>query len=287
MPRKSGLGRGLGALIPGSETTPAAGGVSYIHVSEIIPNPRQPRSQFRPEEIEELATSIRQHGILQPLIVSYSEESGNYVLIAGERRWLAAKQAGLNTVPSIIREVSDQERLELALVENLQRTDLNPLEAAEAYRQLSEDFNLSHEQISARVGKSRAAITNTIRLLKLPLEVKKALIEEKISEGHARSLLALPTPESQIAILQTILAQNLNVRQTEALVQKLIGDKLKPLHKSTIVPELAALEEQLRAHFGTKVKLQNRSKGGGTITIHYYSDEELDVLIKTLLGDNK
>lgn len=285
MTRKSGLGRGLGALIPENETSAGLAGVNYVHVNAIIPNPRQPRSQFHPEEIDELATSIRQHGILQPLIVSYEEENSKYILIAGERRWLAAKQAGLDFVPAIIREVSDQERLELALVENLQRTDLNPLEAAEAYRQLSEDFHCSHEQISMRVGKSRAAITNTIRLLKLPFEIKQALIENKISEGHARSLLSLPTPESQTSALHTILSHNLNVRQTEELIRRLLGETPKRPLKSKVRPELAAFEDRLRSHLGTKVKLYNREKGGGTITIHYYSDEELNALIKTLLGE--
>jgi len=157
MAKKSGLGRGLSALIPGSESNLSSGGIDYVHISQIIPNPRQPRSKILPEEIEELTLSIKEHGILQPLVVSYDDALGKYILIAGERRLRAASQAGLDTVPVISREVSDQQRLELALVENLQRTDLSPLEAAEAYRQLSEDFLLSHEEIAARVGKSRVS----------------------------------------------------------------------------------------------------------------------------------
>jgi ParB family chromosome partitioning protein len=286
MARKSGLGRGLGALIPGGETSSEAGGVTYLHVGAIVPNPRQPRSHFQPEELADLANSIREHGVLQPLVVSYDEDTGKYVLIAGERRLLASRQAGLDTVPAIIREVSEQQRLEIALVENLQRTDLSPLEAAEAYRQLVDDFKLSHEEISQRVGKNRVTITNTLRLLKLPLEIKQALVEGKISEGHARTILSLPTPEAQVAALQSILKHTLNVRQTEELVRKMSGEKPPTQSKPPLPPEMASLEERLRTHLGTRVKLHHRSQGGGTITIHYYSSEELDALIENLPGEN-
>lgn len=285
MARKSGLGRGLGALIPGIESQTFAGGISYLQVTDIDPNPHQPRSQMSAEELDELASSIREHGIIQPLIVSFSEQTGRHVLIAGERRLLAAQKAGLDTVPAIIRDVNEQQRLELALVENLQRTDLNPLEAAEAYRQLDENFNLSHEQISNRVGKSRTSVTNTMRLLKLPPQVKTALAESRISEGHARALLALPTPEAQIAILHMIEKQSMNVRQTEDLVRKMSGERVPSTPKPSRKPELSALEDRLRHHFGTKVILRDRQKGGGTITIHYYSDEELNTLIENIFGD--
>ena len=287
MARKSGLGRGLGALIPGIETQTSAGGISYLQVTDIGPNPHQPRSQMSTEELDELASSIREHGIIQPLVVSYSEQTGKYVLIAGERRLLAAQKAGLDTVPAVIREVSEQQRLELALVENLQRTDLSPLDAAEAYRQLDEIFNLSHEEISNRVGKSRTSVTNTLRLLKLPAQIKTALAESRISEGHARALLALPTPEAQIAVLHMIEKQSLNVRQTEELVRKMSGERIPSTLKPPRKPELSALEDGLRRHFGTKVSLRNRQKGGGTITIHYYSDEELNTLIEKILGDRE
>jgi ParB family chromosome partitioning protein len=187
------LGRGLDALIPGGERP--ASGIEQIPLDAVVSNPRQPRTRFDPEELAELAESIRVHGMLQPLIVTQDETPGRYTLIAGERRLLAARQAGLTHAPALVREASEQSRLEMALIENVQRADLAPLELAEAYRQLAEDFDLSHEQIAARVGKSRVAVTNTLRLLKLPESVRQALAEGRISEGHARALLALPTPQ--------------------------------------------------------------------------------------------
>jgi ParB family chromosome partitioning protein len=234
--------------------------------------------------MEDLAHSIRQHGVLQPLIVTYDETSGQYILIAGERRLIAARQAGLDSVPAIIREANDQQRLELALIENLQRTDLNPLEAAEAYRQLAEDFNLSHEEISQRVGKSRTSITNALRLLKLPQSIRQALLEGRISEGHARALLSLSTPQAQTAVLQTILDKGLSVRQTEELVRTLSGHKPASKPKAAPSPEIISLEEQLRQRLGTKVKL-HRGRKGGSLVIHFYSEEELNALVQTLLGE--
>ncbi len=283
MARKTGLGRGLEALIPGSER-PAMGEVSRIPVERITRNPRQPRGDINPEELAELAASIREHGILQPLIVTYDEQENQYILIAGERRLLAARQAGLESVPAIVREASEQQRLELALIENVQRADLNPLEAAEAYRQLVDDFSLSHEEISARVGKSRVTITNTMRLLKLPQSVRQALAENRISEGHARALLALPTTQAQEAALHTILSRDLTVRQTEELVRKLTGKKLPIAPKPAPSPDVAALEERLRSRLGTRVTLNRRGKGG-TMVIHYYSDEELTNLVEQILGE--
>ena len=284
-PRKrSGLGKGLDALIPQKtaafepESTPAPAGVREIPVTAIAPNPRQPRSVFDPAELSELAESIREHGIIQPLIVTRGEKPGQYTLIAGERRLLAARQAGLTTVPVILRESSDQERLELALIENVQRADLSPLETAEAYRQLAEGFGLSHSEIARRVGKSRVSVTNTMRLLNLPPSVQDALRAGKISEGHARALLALPTPQAQAAALQTVLDKGLNVRQTEELVRKLSGEKPAQAPKAEPAPEIQAIEERLRTALGTKVNLRHGKKGG-TITIHYYSDEELDGLL--------
>ena len=284
MARKTGLGRGLEALIPGSESAPPPGGVNHIPVGKIAPNPRQPRTRFDPEELSELAASIREHGVIQPLIVTQDEQAEQYILIAGERRLVAARQAGLESVPAVVREASDQQRLELALIENLQRTDLGPLEAAEAYRQLAEEFNLSHEEISARVGKSRTAVTNTLRLLRLPARVQQALVDGEITEGHARALLALATPQAQNAALQTILAHSLNVRQTEELVRKLSGQRPPAQPKPTPPPEITALEARLRDSLGTKVSL-NRRRKGGTLVIHFYSDEELDALVDTILGD--
>ncbi len=283
MPRRPGLGRGLEALIPGGDTTPNTG-ASYIPAASIIPNPRQPREHFDPQALAELADSIRQHGILQPLIVTYDEQSGEYTLIAGERRLMAARQAGLESVPAIVRDVTDQQRLELALIENLQRADLGALEAAQAYKQLNEEFGLSHEDIAARVGKSRTAITNTLRLLKLPRSVQQALSEARISEGHARCLLALPSPQAQVAALQIILNRQLSVRQTEEFVRKLSGERPAPAHRPPPPPEIAALEERLRLRLGTRVRL-HRGRKGGTLVIHFYSDEELDALVETIAGE--
>jgi len=284
MPQKFGLGRGLGALIPGGENALAENGVMLVPVDLISPNPRQPRSMTHPEELEELTASVREHGVLQPLIITPADVAGQYVLIAGERRLQAARLAGLTSVPVLVRQATDQQRLELAIIENVQRSDLSALEEAEAYRQLAEDFDLSHEQIAARVGKNRVTVTNTLRLLRLPDAVKNALIECRISEGHARALLALSTPEAQTAALRTVLAQELNVRQTEELVRKLSGEKPARKPKPAIVPEVAEIEERLRSSLGTKVTLRSGRKGG-TLTIHYYSDEELDALLGLLLKD--
>jgi ParB family chromosome partitioning protein len=281
MTRKGGLGRGLDALIPGGEH-PHGGGVRQVNVNDIRPNPRQPRSVFDPTELSELSQSIQEHGIIQPLIVSPGEDDSYFVLIAGERRLLAAKMAGLQEVPVIVREAGEQQRLELALIENVQRADLSPLESGEAYRQLAEEFDLSHEDIAARVGKSRVAVTNTLRLLKLPEAVRQALADKLISEGHARALLALPTSQAQAAALQTVLSHDLTVRQTEALVRRLNGEKpVRPL-KAGPSPEAADMQQRLEAALGTKVSLQSR-KGKGTITLHFYSDEEREALIERLL----
>ncbi len=282
MPKKrTGLGKGLDALIPGSGGS-ASRGVRQLPVEAIQPNPRQPRTHFHPEDLEELAASIREHGVIQPLIVTRGSTPGRYTLIAGERRLQAARQAGLKTVPAILREASEQELLELALIENVQRADLNPLETAEAYRQLREDFGLSHAEISQRVGKSRSAVTNTLRLLEAPPSVQQAVLEGAISEGHARALLGLSTPQAQAAALQTVLAKGLTVRQTEDLVRKLKGERPASPRKAEPSPALRDIEERLRARLGTKVRLKHGKKGG-TITLHYYSEEELEALLARLL----
>ena len=291
MSRKGGLGRGLDALIPGESTpqpavdeaaVPALSGTIQARVEEIIPNPRQPRFIMDAENLEELAASIREHGILQPLIVTREPGNEHYILIAGERRLRAAKLAGLETVPVILRQVTDQERLELALIENVQRADLNSLETAEAYRQLVEEFNLSHDQVAQRVGKSRTAVTNTLRLLKLSSAVQTALAEGRISEGHARALVEL-SPQAQQAVLQLVLHAELNVRQTEALANKYKGQKPAPVIRE-VEPEIKALEERLRDHLGTRVTLHH-GKRGGSLVIHYFSDEELGSLISQILKD--
>jgi ParB family chromosome partitioning protein len=286
MARKGGLGKGLDALIPGEVTDQSANnnGPMFIHRDLIVPNPHQPRDRMDSEDLEDLANSIREHGILQPLIVSFDPLTGMYTLIAGERRLRASGIAGLEQVPVIVRDVSDQERLELALIENVQRADLSPLETAQAYQELADLFNLSHEEISARVGKSRVSVTNTLRLLKLPDSVLKALSDDTISEGHARALLGLTTSQAQTAALQTVLNQGLNVRQTEELVRKMQGHKPEPVVEKPVDPEIKELEERLQTRLGTKVSLTHGAKGG-TVTIHYYSDEELNALVSSLLEE--
>ena len=284
MARKGGLGRGLEALIPGSNDAPHTGNLTFISLEKISPNPRQPRRNFDPEELSELTASVLEHGVLQPLIISPGNFDGEYILIAGERRLHAARLAGLVSVPVVIRVTTDMEKLELALIENVQRTDLNALEQAEAYRQLADEFNLSHEAIAKKVGKSRVAVSNILRLLKLPDIVKNALIEGRISEGHARSLLALSTAESQTAVLKTILAQEMSVRQAEDLVRKYGGERRVKNPKARNSPEVADLEERLRASLGTKVALRS-GKRGGSLTIYYYSAEELDNLLERLINE--
>jgi ParB family transcriptional regulator, chromosome partitioning protein len=289
-PKRPGLGKGLDALIPVGDSSAfgnvsPAGGVIEILVDDISPNPHQPRTLFNYEELEELAASIREHGIIQPLIVTHGDMPGSYTLVAGERRWQAAKQAGLDHVPAILREATEQERLELALIENIQRTDLTPLEAAEAYRHLADDFGLSQDAIAKRIGKSRVAVSNTLRLLKLPEKVRQTLADGHITEGHARALLGLSTQQAQIAALHTVLKKNLTVRKTEELVRKLTGHKAERVRRPAPPPEVKELEDQLRNRLGTKVTLNHKRKGG-TLVIYYYSDEELDALAERLLGDS-
>lgn len=284
MAQRTGLGKGLDALIPGggAETRPAAaGGVTQAALESITRNPRQPRLQFDASELEELAASIREHGIIQPLIVSPGR-GGNFILIAGERRLQAAKLAGLKTVPVIVRQASDRQLLELALIENVQRADLGPLEEAEAYQHLVQDFGLSQEQVAERVGKSRVAVTNTLRLLGLSAKVKQSLVDGLITEGHARALLGLASARAQEAALQTVLKLYLSVRQTEGLVRKLGGEKPKTKAKLRASADVLDIERKLRASLGTKVALKHGRKGGA-MTIYYYSDEELDTLLKRLL----
>jgi ParB family chromosome partitioning protein len=285
MARKGGLGKGLDALIPGEVTEQSATSSEvFVQRDLIVPNPHQPRAHMKGEELEDLANSIREHGILQPLVVSFDPLTGIYTLIAGERRLRASEIAGLERVPVIVREVNDQERLELALIENVQRSDLSALETAEAYRELAEIFNLSHEEISTRVGKSRVSVTNTLRLLKLSDQVQKSLADEQITEGHARALLALSNFQAQNAALQSILAHGLNVRQTEDLVRKMTGHKPETVAEKPVEPDVKELEERLQNKLGTRVSLHHGAKGG-SLTIHYYSDEELNVLVSQLLGE--
>jgi ParB family chromosome partitioning protein len=286
MSRRPGLGKGLDALIPASEPEQpqAAAGVIEVAVGSVQANPHQPRTTFHAEELNELAASIKEHGVIQPLIVTRGDAEDSYILIAGERRLQAAQIAKLEKVPIIIREATEQELLLLALIENVQRADLSPLETAEAYKHLGEQFNLTQEQIADRVGKSRVAVTNTLSLLELSPAVKQALADGEIREGHARALKGL-SAQSQSAALQTVIKKGLNVRQAEELARKLKGVKTpsEPKPAPTLTPELLEMQSQLRDTLGTKVNLKY-SKKGGTITMHYYSDEELNALVEKLLN---
>lgn len=288
MAQRTGLGKGLESLIPtGGKNAPAAtgtnagGGVQQVAVDAIKPNPHQPRIHFKQEELEELAASIREHGVIQPLIVM-PKPDGTFILIAGERRWQASQKAGLRTVPVITRKANNQELLEIALIENVQRADLNSMEEAEAYRQLVEEFGLSHEAVAKRVGKSRVAVTNTLRLLGLADAVKQALVDGQITEGHARALLMLTTQKAQTSALQTVINLSFNVRQTEEYVRKLSGQKPVKVKKQVKNADVSDVEKRLQRSLGTKVALKHGKKGG-TVTIYYYSDEELDALLEKMI----
>jgi ParB family chromosome partitioning protein len=281
MGRKFGLGKGLEALLPAGE----AAGLLEVPIEAIEPNPHQPRRQIDEAELEELAQSIREHGLLQPLIVTQTQaDPPRYTLIAGERRWRAARRAGLTTVPVVVREVAPQQMLELALVENLQRADLNPIEEAQAYRYLIEQFGLTHEEVARRVGRSRATITNALRLLQLPPSIQAHLMEGRITEGHARALLMLPHPAQQEMVLRRILEEGLSVRATEELA-RLQGQRPARRKAASLPPGLAELEGRLRQALGTKVRLSHNRKGG-RIVIYYYSEEELEALLRRLLGSS-
>jgi len=282
MPPRSGLGKGLDALIPGGSqpVSTSASGVTQVAVDLIQRNPRQPREKFDITELDNLAASIREHGVIQPLIVAPGK-NGVYILIAGERRLQASRKAGLKTVPVVIRNATDQQLLELAIIENVQRADLNAIEEAEAYQNMAKEFKMSHETIAQRVGKSRVAVTNTMRLLDASAAVKQALVDNRITEGHARAMLALTTAKAQETLLNTVVNLDLSVRQTEALARKYSGQKPATKKKSASSADVNDIEKKLRSSLGTKVALKY-SKKGGTVTIYYYSDEELDTLLEKL-----
>lgn len=284
---KRGLGKGLAALIPTAPTELAVASVREVAVDAIVPNPRQPRQTQDPDALQELADSIREHGLIQPLIVTAATPDQQvagvqYQLIAGERRWAAARLASLTTVPVIVKEATPQQMLELALVENIQRADLNPLEEAAAYQQLIDEFGLTQEEVAARVGKSRVSVANVVRLLRLPDEVKAALLNGQITEGHARALLAADNPETMIRLLKTVTRQGLNVRQTEELVRRQTAES-QPKVKEDPSPDTIALENRFRESLGTKVRLF-RSKKGGKLVIHFYSEEELQAIYDAIVG---
>jgi ParB family chromosome partitioning protein len=272
--RSFGLGRGLDALIPGRN--PDDTGILQVAIQRIEPNPDQPRLAFDDAQLGELAASIAVHGVLQPVIVRELADGG-YQLIAGERRLRAAKVAGLETIPAIVRaDESGTTSLELALIENLQREDLNPIETANAYRELIDRFGLTHEAVARQVGKSRVAVSNALRLLDLAPETRAAIVDGRISEGHGRALAAITIPELQRAALAVVLERQLSVRQTEELVRRKREDA-PARSRPTLAHDLADLEAQLRGVLATKVGIV-RTRRGGRLVIDFYSDEELDRL---------
>ncbi len=293
---RRGLGRGLGALIPANLTvasapgTPGESGLLSVALDDIVPNPRQPRQGMNPAELEELAASIREHGLIQPLIVAplpaAPDGRPRYQLIAGERRWQAARLAGLARVPVVAKSVTSRELLELALVENIQRADLNALEEAAAYQQLVQEFGLTQEEVAARVGRSRVTIANAIRLLRLPDEVKNALREGRVSEGHARAILGLSDAGDQLAVLRAVEKRALSVRQTEELVRRLASATEPEAPAPRPSPQTRALEDAFRGALGTKVALARGERGRGRLVIYFYSEEELQSIYTKIIGDH-
>lgn len=285
---KRGLGRGLEALLPQKEITPddKAGTITTIAVDRIVPGKHQPRRNFDNDKMVELAQSIKAHGIIQPIVV---KPAGNekYEIIAGERRWRACRQAGLQEIPAIIKSLDARATAEIALIENLQREDLNPLEEAEAYQALLEEYGLTQEDIAGRVGKSRPVIANALRLLQLPEEIKDMLRENKISSGHARALLSLKDENQQIELAQKIFAENLSVRETEIIIKKLTDGKTAPKRQrvDAVSVETRQVEERLQQILSTRVKLKT-GKNSGKIEIYYFGPEDLERIITTLTGEN-
>lgn len=264
-----GLGRGLGALIPRANTS----GLREVPVGSVRPNPWQPRTNFDEAELQELAQSIREHGVLQPVLVS-QQPDGSFQLITGERRWRAVQLAGLPTLPAMVKEATPQASLELALVENIQRRDLNPLEEAQAFRQLIEEHGLTQEQLGQRIGKSRVSITNTLRLLHLPDPVREALANGSITEGHARAILMANEEPARLRVLERVLDQKLSVRDAEALARKLNEPVTPPTEPGRPDPDVERLEDAFRQALGTRVRLV-KGRRGGRLVISFFSDEEL------------
>jgi ParB family chromosome partitioning protein len=302
-PKRRALGRGLGALITntevastdplGSEPATGSAGVRQVPIHAIQPNPRQPRTHFDEEALNDLAASIRAHGLIQPLVLTTNPRRPDlYALIAGERRWRAAQRAGLQSVPAIIREANDQQLVELALIENVQRADLDPLEEAHAYATLLDEFGLTQAEVAERVGKSRSAVANAVRLLHLPQPVQESLAAGQISAGHARSLLALPDANAMIGAMHEVIHRGLNVRQTEALVKRLLDEAARPPAPveevdAQVRAQVAHLEERFRQALGTRVSLARNANGSGRLVIHFYNDGDLDALFQSIAGGDE
>lgn len=277
---KTALGRGLDALIPekGQE-------VLQLEINRIFPGREQPRKTFRDASLNELATSIKEKGVLQPIIVSRLGD-GSFKIIAGERRWRASQLAGLKKIPAIVKDVASRDSLEIALIENIQREDLNPIETAEAFHKLMKDFNLTQEELSEKVGKERATVANYLRLLKLPEEIKSLISDGSISMGHARAILSTESRVHQVELAKRVIHKGLSVRETEALAKniKLLETARKPKSISEQKdPQISSLEERLIKKLGTKVKIHHKGKKGGKIEIEYYSLDEFDRLLDILM----
>ena len=277
---KTALGKGLEALIPekGEE-------VLYLEINRIFPGGEQPRKTFRDSSLKELAVSIKEKGVLQPVIVSRLGD-GSFRLVAGERRWRASQLAGLKKIPAIVKNVASKDALEIALIENIQREDLNPVETAEAFSKLLKEFNLTQEELSEKVGKERATVANYLRLLRLPEEIKSLISDGSLSMGHARAVLSIEGRAHQIEAVRKIITKGLSVREAEALAKNisLTGIKKPKSHKAQKAPEIASLEDKLRKSLGTKVRVHHKGKKGGKIEIEYYSLDELDRLLDILLA---
>lgn len=280
---KKALGRGLGALINAEDNDNREENITELKINDIEPNINQPRKYFDDKKLVQLAESIKQHGMVQPIVVK--RENNTYKIVAGERRWRAARIAGLKTVPVIVKDLTDRQLMEIALIENLQREDLNPIEEAEAYENLIKEYNMTQEEISKIVGKSRSAIANSIRLLGLVEEVRNFLISGEISSGHARALLAIENGELQVKAAKEIIKRGLNVRETENLVKRYLKEKSGKTEKPKS-EELMEIEEKFKDIFGTKVRITPNDKKG-KIMIEYYSSDELERIIELIMGIGK
>lgn len=282
---KKALGKGLGALIPGAvrEETPVAS-PTEIPLDQISANPYQPRKNFDDEKFQDLVKSVRVHGVLQPVVVR-SKGEGAYELVAGERRFRAAMAAGLKHIPAVIRELTNEQSLEVALIENLQREDISPLEAAIAYKRLMDEFGLTQDEVAFRVGKSRSAVANTLRLFNLPQQLRESLANGEITEGHARALLAFSDPEEQAAAWRDTVMHGLSVRQLENWKKQAstAAKRARVSRETSADPNLLSIQEQLQRLFGTKVTI-SKGKDQGRIEIHFYSDDELERILALLGG---
>lgn len=275
---KRGLGKGLSALIPMDEKDKES--IQEVQVKDIHANQNQPRKNFDEQKLNELADSIKEHGILQPVILR--KKAGTYELVAGERRWRAAQKAGIEKIPAIIKDLSDSDVMEIALIENLQREDLNPLEEAAAYKKLIEEFGMTQEELSKRVGKSRSQIANTVRLLNLDDEIKELISEGKMTAGHARALLAIEDKKERLRLARKISEDNMSVRQIEETVKIKTQEKRKSKKNEDVNPAFVEISERLQRSLGTKVKIKGSEKRG-KIEIEFYSEDELERILETII----